>query len=271
MSLIVRVKQIQQHLDHLYEIAADQRVWELLRDPKYQDPRKLNKFEHKVYSQSGEDGIIAEIFQRIGTKNKVFVECAPADGLENNTVYLLTMGWKGLWVEASPHHIKAIGKRFLKRIQDGTLRVEHEFISSENINTILGKASIPVDFDLLSIDIDRNDFWIWKQIQEYHPRVVVIEYNPIFPPGCEWVVEYDALAAWDETSNAGASLTSLQILGGQKGYKLVGCTLAGTNAFFVRDELVGEAFSDPFTAENHYEPPRYYLTCRKLGHRRNPL
>ena len=72
---------------------------------------------------------------------------------------------------------------------------------------------------------------------------------------------------WDGSNFSGASLGALAALGHEKGYALVGCSLAGVNAFFVREDLVGESFCAPFSAENHYEPPRYFLYHRP-GHRR---
>jgi hypothetical protein len=112
---------------------------------------------------------------------------------------------------------------------------------------------------LLSIDIDGNDYWIWKALQQYKPRVVVIEYNAMFPPPVRWVQKYEAAFAGDGTSHYGASLESLELLGAALGYRLVGCTLGGVNAFFVRDDCSPEAFAQPATAENLYEPQRYFL------------
>jgi hypothetical protein len=269
MSQAERIKQMHQYLEGLYQLQLDSTLAQLLSGPKYQDVKRLGRYEHKVFSQSGEDGILAEIFRRIGTTGKVFAECAPGDGRENNTVYWLTRGWTGLWIEGNRRHVQAIRERFSRRITEGALRLQHEFVTAENVEGLLDKASLPKSFDLLSIDIDRNDYWVWQGIRECHPRVVVIEYNAIFPPGCDWVVDYAPDATWDETSNCGASLSALERLGTEKGYRLVGCTLAGTNAFFVAADLAGDHFCAPFTAENHYEPPRYYLTARKSGHRRS--
>ncbi len=112
-------------------------------------------------------------------------------------------------------------------------------------------------FDLLSIDVDLNTYWLCKAITNYEPRVVVVEYNALFPPPVEWVVRYDPMSAWDGTCYFGASLKSLENLGTLKGYRLVGCDVTGVNAFFVRQDLVEDKFLRPFTAENHYEPMRY--------------
>jgi hypothetical protein len=259
---------LHQNLDDLLQIETEKRIEQLLATPRYSDPRRLNKSEYKVFSQTGEDGMIAEIFRRIGTTDRTFVEFAAGDGIENNSRYLLISGWRGLWIEAHQGYIDEIARNRVREIQQGTLRLLHEFISAENIESLFEKGDVPEDFDLLSIDMDRNDYWVWKQIVRYRPRVVVIEYNSIFPPGCRWVVEYAPSTTWDGTSNYGASLSALELLGKEKGYKLVGCNLAGVNAFFVREDLVGEHFCGPFTAENHYEPPRYYLVLRMPGHPR---
>lgn len=269
MSTSERISRIHQLLGGLYQLEIDQTVAQLLTAPRYQDPKSLGRYEQQVFSQGGEDGIIAEIFRRIGVTNRIFVECAPGNGLECNTLYLLAQDWTGLWVEASPKHVRTIRQTFKKKLSQNALRLQSQQVTAENIESVLDEVSLPADFDLLSIDLDRNDYWVWSRIERYRPRVVVIEYNAIFPPGCRWVVEYKPEAVWDETSNFGASLTALEQLGAEKGYKLVGCTLAGTNAFFIRDDLVGSHFLDPFTAENHYEPPRYYLTLAKAGHRRS--
>lgn len=263
-----KMNHIQEILDDIYQIQADERVESLLAEPKYADPRRLNRFEHKVFSQMGEDGIIAEVFRRLGTTNNTFVEFAAGDGFENNTLYLLTCGWKGVWIEARDEYVKQIAANRSLEISRGSLQLLHDFVTAENIDSLLKKAGVPSEFDLLSIDIDRNDYWAWKALGGYRPRVIVVEYNAAFPPGCEWVVPYVPQATWDGTSNYGASLTALELLGGRKGYKLVGCNLGGTNAFFVREDLVAEHFCTPLTAHNHFEPPRYYLARRLAGHPR---
>ncbi len=268
-SLLLKLDQVHQALDDLYQIEAQECIGRLLADCRHSDPRKLNKYEWTVFSQSGEDGIIAEIFRRIGIAHKTFVEFAAGDGVENNTVHLLNSGWRGVWMEAHDAFVDQIVQRHSRKINEGALRFRREFITAENIESLLELTDVPEEIDLLSIDIDRNDYWVWSKITRCRPRVVVIEYNAVFPPGCEWVIEYAADATWDGTSNFGASLTALEMMALRKGYRLVGCNLAGVNAFFVREDLVQERFCSPFTAENHYEPPRYYLTRRVVGHPRS--
>ena len=114
----------------------------------------------------------------------------------------------------------------------------------------------------LSLDIDRNTYWVWEALTSIRPRVVVIEYNALYPPPVDWIVEYRAERAWKGTSYFGASLCAYERLGREKRYALVGCSLNGVNAFFVREELCGDLFDAPFTAARHYEPVRYFLIRR---------
>jgi hypothetical protein len=75
---------------------------------------------------------------------------------------------------------------------------------------------------------------------------------------------------WDGSNYFGASLEALVRLGREKGYRVVGCNYAGANAFFVRDDVAGNHFLDPATAEEHYEPPRYIYATQFAGHRARP-
>ncbi len=253
----------------VFELQAEEMTRTLLSQPRYSDPKRLNHFEARVYSQGGEDGILREIFNRIGVTNRFFVEFGSADGQENNTVFLLRSGWSGLWMDGAQNLVDRAKNKFAPEIQARRLTVLSAFITAENIEHLFSQGGVPAEFDLLSIDIDRNDYWVWSKIERYRPRVVVVEYNSIFPPGVEWVVQYDPQAWWDQTSHFGASVTALEKLGRKKGYLLVGCNLGGLNAFFVREDLAGNHFRGPFTAENHYEPFRP-LQSRHYGHPRNP-
>jgi hypothetical protein len=125
---------------------------------------------------------------------------------------------------------------------------------------------VPAEFDFLSIDIDRNDYWIWRAIEHYTPRVVAVEYNASFKASVACTVPYAPDAAWDGYSNYyGCSLKALQHLADEKGYCLVGCNYTGVTAFFVRSDCVEDRFLDPYTSENHYERPRYF-TRMPNGH-----
>jgi hypothetical protein len=238
-------------------------------DPKYADPRRLNGYEFKAFSQFGEDGIVQEVFRRIGTTNRHFVEFGVEAGLENNTAYLLFQGWSGLWIEPVHACVSAIETGLAALVRAGRLKVFEELVTADNVEQLFARAAVPAEPDLLSIDIDGNDYHVWRRIERYRPRVVVIEYNATFPPPGEWVMPYEPGHRWNGTIKFGASLESLVQLGRDKGYALVACSLGGANAFFVRQDLVADYFAAPFTAANHYEPPRYFLLFRQAGHTRS--
>ena len=183
----------------------------------------INYFEGKRFSQNGEDGILEFIFSMVGKTNKFFIEFGVGNGNECNTRNLLTTGWIGLMMDAQDNINPLIKK---------------EFVTAENVNKIFSKYKVPKNFDLLSIDVDYNDYWIWKAIKEYFPRVIVIEYNSTIPPNESKVVKYNKNAVWDQTNYFGASLKAFYKLGKSKGYTLVGCDNHGVNAFFIKDEIV---------------------------------
>lgn len=230
----------------------------VINNPKYAD-KKLNRFEYNIYSQSGEDGIIEEIFKRIGVSNKFFVEFGVSNGLENNTASLLLSGWRGRWLEGSSKFVSNIKKVFEDAIIKDQLRIKKVFVTAENIEEIFEELNVPKTPDLLSIDIDGNDYWVWKAIKKYDPRVVVIEYNPFFGRSPGVVSSYDKGHIWDRTMFYGSSLKAMEKLGKEKGYSLVGCNFTGNNAFFVKNNLIKDLFSAPYTSENHYEPNRIFL------------
>ncbi|MEY3198766.1 MAG: hypothetical protein RJA13_724 [Bacteroidota bacterium] len=231
----------------------------LLSTERNSNPKRLLKYGYKAFSQNEEDGIIQEIFLRIGTESKVFIEFGVENGLECNSLNLLYSGWSGLWIDGNKNNIDYIQQNFSHMVHNQKLRTVLSFITAENINYLISNFSFSLQVDLLSIDIDSNDYWIWKAINIIQPRVVVIEYNSIFRPPISLTVPYDPQGTFDGSCCFGASLSALEILGKEKGYSLVGCNLSGVNAFFVRNDLIQDKFFEPFTAENHYESPKLFM------------
>ena len=267
-SLFNEVTSKSQWHKNMHAIEVDRYLKEnLFSNPKYLDNNKLNRYERQSFSQFGEDGIISEIFRRIGVTNKFFIEFGVENGLECNTTNLLLQQWEGLWIDGSEKFYKEIQGTFAKEISANQLAVLNRFITADNIESLFAEGRVPMEPDLLSIDIDFNDFYIWEAIKQYRPRVVILEYNAVIMPEIAWTVEYNENAVSSVTSHFGASLRAYELLGRQKGYCLVGCTFAGVNSFFVREDCVGNFFEPPFTAANHYEPPRYFLYT-KNGHLR---
>jgi len=242
-------------LDRQNELLFDAHWTQLLASQQYSDPLRLERFGFRTYSQNDEDGIIQEIFARIGIENSTFIEFGVEDGQQSNTALLLYKGWRGLWIECSDKHYASISEFFKSQLHSDQLQVQREFVDADNINGLIVKAGLG-DVDCLSIDIDGNDYWVWKAI-EIRPRVVVVEYNAKFRPPMKWVMDYNPRHRWDGSDYHGASLQSLAELGKQKGYTLVGCCLAGVNAFFVRDDLVQKKFA-ALDAVSLYNPPRFY-------------
>jgi len=182
--------------------------------------KTLDKYRGQRYSQCWEDGIINRIFESIGTTNTFFVDIGAGDGKYNsNTANLrIHAGWHGLLLDKKP----------------GGPIVQKEFITAENVNDVLKKHNVPDEFDLLSIDVDGNDYWVWKALN-YHPRVVVIEFNPNHLDSR--TIKYDPNFEWDKTNYYGASLLALKYLGGEKGYSLI-YQADFLNAFFIRKDIV---------------------------------
>ena len=202
----------------------------------------INKFGIKIYSQNDEDGIILYILKHIGVKTKKFVEVGVENGIECNTTNLLkNFNWSGAQIEGNKklyNNAKIQLKKVLgKKIKN--LKLLNIFVTKKNINQILKKYS-GKEIDLLSIDIDGNDFWIWKAINCVKPRLVVIEYNSFFGPNISATIKYNSKFSWDHYNNKpyyGASLKALEKLGKQKKYSLVGVDKNGVNAFFIRNDL----------------------------------
>src|SRR5262244_3045365 len=112
-----------------------QRAWdEEMAKPRNADPKRLARYGYKVYSQNDEDGIIAEIFRRIGTTARSFVEFGVETGVECNTAKLLVEGWRGLWIEANPASAGAIRQSFGDFIAQGRLTLTESAVTAENIN-----------------------------------------------------------------------------------------------------------------------------------------
>ena len=243
---------------------------EEMKKPRNSDPKRLLRHGFKTYSQNDEDGIIQEIFRRIGSGDRRFVEFGVQTGFECNTAKLLVEGWSGLWMEANAPSASRIRGHFASFLESGNLQLIEAIVTAENINTLLAGAGFAGSIDLLCIDIDFNDYWVWKAIDTARPRVVAIEYNASLRPPLSLVVPYAPTYAWSGGNYFGASLEALVRLARAKGYRIVGCNFAGVNAFFVREDLCGDLFLEPATAEEHYEPPRYFSSVMPSGHAGRP-
>lgn len=202
----------------------------------------LAEAEFKVFSQSGEDGIIQYLINKVPIGNDTFVEIGVEDYRESNTRFLLVNNnWRGLVVDNHEANIR--------RIRQDEVCIWHELHATcatatrENVNDVLEAAGFTGDIGLLSIDIDGNDYWVWEALETVSPRIVVCEYNSLFGSRHAVTVPYDPGFAREKAHFSflyfGASLPALCRLAERKGYVFVGANSAGVNAFFVRKDVAG--------------------------------
>jgi len=235
---------------------------------RYRHPLSLAPHNSRLYSQNGEDGIIAEIFRRIGTRDRYFVEIGTQNGLENNTRFLLEQGWQGVWIDGDLGDARELFADFVGT--GGSLRLIESTVTVENVNSLFDDVRVPTTFDFLSIDIDQNTSHVWRALNR-RARVACIEYNASIPASVALEVAYDPASQWDGTNWIGGSLKALEQIGASKAMSLVGCDLTGLNAFFVARREARRRFQKPFTAEQHWEPARYGPSePLNPGHRPSP-
>ena len=226
----------------------------------------LSTRERKVYSRNGEDGIITAIFDAVGTTDRFYVEFGVEDCSECNSRNLRNEepAWTGL-------------------LMDGTHENEHinlhkHFIDVEGIRDLFAKYGVPHAFDLLSVDLDYNDWYVLRQLilparegdtssAPYRPRVLIVEYNAAHLPGQDRVVKYNASYHWNKTDYFGASMTALNLLARAAGYTLIYAESQGVNLFFVADEMhPRHLFKSAGDEEALYRPPAYTGACGHKGH-----
>lgn len=219
----------------------------------------------KAYAQTDEDGILLFIFSVIGATNKKCVEICAGDGIECNTANLIiNHGWIGLLFDGNPDLVQR-GTAFYRN-HKATFVYPPIFICSwikkDNVNNLIKQNGFEGEVDLLSIDMDGMDYWIWEAIEIIAPRVVVVEYQDIIGPEKALTVpyadEFDAhkYPTTDGMPNfCGASLPAFVKLGQRKGYRLVGCNRSGYNAIFIK-QGVGEKLLPEIPVSDCFKHPK---------------
>lgn len=188
-------------------------------------------------SQHEEDGITVALFDRIGAATHRFVEIGAGVNGGNSGFLARECGWTGLMIEAHPERAATLQRRFAPAVS-----VVSSMVTRENVNTLVETHGFGGDVDLLSIDIDGMDYWVWDTLTACRPRLVIVEYNPFLGPHRSVAIPYDPQFdrhRFDVPRDAyyGASLPAFVKLGASKGYRLVLVEPRGVNAFFVRDDL----------------------------------
>lgn len=239
---------------------------------------KLSDYEFKIFSQFGDDGIIQYLIQHVKIENETFIEFGVEDYAESNTRFLLmNNNWSGFVMDGSADAMARLGSQpwFWKY----NLEKKTAFIDKENINELLDSSGLS-NLGLLHIDLDGNDYYILEAIDfdRYSPSILILEYNAVFGKDRAISVPYDPsfVRYKKHYSNLyfGASLAALNYAANKKGYQLIGCNLAGNNAYFLREDLltdrfptlsVDEAFTDSKFRESRAE--NYSLSFLKGSER----
>ncbi len=219
--------------------------YQLLKN-SFQPKLSFSDIGFSVFSQTDEDGILLYIFSLIGTTSKRCVELAYGSPYMSNTTNLIcNWKWDGLLLEGDQKLIDLSLKFFSSycKVKSDLPLLVHCWATKENINSLLKKNRFSGVVDLLSIDLNGNDYWLWQGITEISPRVVVIEYRS------EWLANYALTIPYDSNFNRdnfdghyyGASLGAFVKLGRKKGYRLIGCNRNEFNAFFMKNG-VGEKY-----------------------------
>lgn len=216
----------------------------------------LGEAEFQVYSQWGEDGILQYLVKNVAVPVRIFVEFGVESYVEANTRWLLVNdNWSGLVIDGDPANIEAVRRDPVYWRHH--LKAAAAFITAENINELLEANGLQGEIGLLSIDVDGVDYWIWKNITVIRPAIVVAEYNSLFGADRAVTVPYDPgfqrKKAHHSMSYYGASLAALVSLGQEKGYAFVGSNSAGSNAFFVRTDLMRAPLRELTVAEGYVQ------------------
>ena len=255
-----KLKEISDRLDRLEDLIEDLRphirmLPAILRklylaDMELPAPYNLTAERFPFRSQNEEDGLLLALFKRIGMTDRRAVEIGCGMNGGNSGFLVAECGWTGLMMDANRAKIAAIKQRYAGHAVT-TVKAK---VTRETIDGALTHHGFTGELDLLSIDIDGMDYWVWEAITACQPRVVAIEYNWLFGPERSVTIPYDAefeVGAVGTRAYRGASLAALVHLGRRKGYRLV--ATERVNAIFLRND-VAPAISEIDTVRG-YRPP----------------
>jgi len=215
----------------------------------------------KIYSQFEEDGLLLYIFSVIGANTRRVVEICAGDGTECNAANLIVNhGWDGLLLDGDADNVKR-GNEFFRSHARTWLhppQFVHAWITRDNVNALIREHGFSGEIDLLSLDIDGNDYWILEALDAISPRVAICEAQNAAPPEAAVVQPYDEDFRLDpEREKSGfhsASLAAMEKLLRLRGYRLIGASRHGFNAIFMRNDA-GEKFFPAISVESALDNP----------------
>jgi hypothetical protein len=206
-------------------------------DSRFSPPANVVSRRFVLHSQNEEDGITLALLDMTGVVGRRFVEigCGAKGG--NSAILAFEFGWSGVMIDANPVHLEGLRRQLLP---NRAVSLACATVSSRNVNTVLREHGVSGEIDLLSIDVDSCDYWVFDALDACTPRVVVIEYNALFGPDRAVTLPDQPLPVSIPKGYFGASLAALEKVARRKGYRLVVCEPSGMNAFFVRNDLAPE-------------------------------
>jgi hypothetical protein len=262
------LKKIKKSISKIFSHNEIQDIRELiLTNQNYNNQKNtenpLNHYGLKCFSQSDEDGITIEIIKRINIYNGTYAEYGVGNGTENNTLILAALGWSGFWIGGENllfRHEKLSKFKYFKT----WITKENAFeYYSRGLDSIKKKG-----VDLLSIDLDGNDYYILEELLKkgIEPKIIISEYNAKFPPPILFKIKYNPSHYWKSDDYFGASLSTLSFLLNKYNYFLVCCNShTGANTFFIHKNYQDKFRDLPTDIRKIYMPPKYYLNS-KYGH-----
>lgn len=261
---------LKKNLDHSY--AQEEQLLMLGRflseNVKYKKHiASLSEVEFKVFSQWGDDGIIQWLVNNLEFQTKTFIEFGVEDYRESNTRFLMmNNNWSGFVMDGSESSVeKIINSEYFWKY---TLSAKPVFIDVDNINNLLLSSNFDQEIGILHIDLDGNDYWIWKEINVISPIVVILEYNSILGIDRPITIPYDKnfIRTYAHYNNLywGASLKALYQLSADKGYSFIGCNSAGNNAYFVRKDKLNNIVKE-MSLESGYVLSKFRESRDKEG------
>ena len=219
--------------------------------------KNLKDSEYKIFSQTGEDGIIDFLFSKLKIEDCRFVEIGVGDYSESNTRYIYEKSFaKGLIIDIEKNFKEKVSKNI--NLWKGLLELENIEINGSNVNEILNKYMLNENLDLFSIDIDGIDYWVIESLKPKISKIFVLEYNPIFGSNLEITIpnknKFNRSKSHYTGCYYGASLKAMIKIMKKKGYDFIGTNKLNFNAFFVVDELsyVFKDLKDNLKKLEHY-------------------
>jgi hypothetical protein len=199
-------------------------------------PQRLTASRFRLHSQNSEDGILLALFREVGVTSGRFVELGSGSSGGNAAMFAAEFGWTGLMVEGDQKKAAMAGRRFPQ------VTAVCAWITPESVNGLVEEHGFTGEVDLLSVDVDGNDYWVWQALTACTGRVVMLEYNSMFGPDRAVTIPYEPNFNRREHRFCyfGASLAALTKLSATKGYRLVAVDPTGVNAFFLRHDVAPE-------------------------------